>query len=194
MRQTYLIEACTGQAIDMKANQTITIIDLEGKQVVDFFAESKETSDEYLSTGVTIDCNQSLALQVGDLLYSNLYRPMFEILLDDVGTHDLLHPCCRPEMYAFFYGSGIGYPNCLDNINKYLQKKRDLIHPVNLFMHTRIHTDGSITVEQPLSKAGDKIVLQAKMDAHVSMAACSVSQSDCNGGQCTPVQVILEDE
>lgn len=29
---------------------------------------------------------------------------------------------------------------------------------VNLSMYTRINTDGSITVEKPVSKAGDKIV------------------------------------
>ena len=28
---------------------------------------------------------------------------MFQIVEDEVGMHDLLHPCCRPEMYDFFY-------------------------------------------------------------------------------------------
>ncbi len=42
---------------------------------------------------------------------------MFRILSDDVGTHDLLFPSCRPEMYEFFYQNGDGRPNCFDNIN-----------------------------------------------------------------------------
>lgn len=191
MKQSYFIEACTGKAIDVQKNQTITIVDLQGKQVVDFFAESRENPNEFLSTGVTIDCNESLSLQVGDLLYSNLYRPMFQVLSDDVGTHDLLHPCCRPQMYTFFYGNGKGHPNCLDNINEHLQKKRAIIHPVNLFMHTKIHADGRLTVEQPVSKPGDTIVLKAKMDARLGIAACSVWESNCNGEKCTPVQVIV---
>ena len=106
MKQEFIINACSGKAIDVLENQTITIIDLEGKQVVDFFAETRKNSNEFLSTGVTIDCNESLRLNVGDSIYSNLYRPMFEILYDDVGEHDLLHPCCRPEMYEFFYQNG----------------------------------------------------------------------------------------
>ena len=192
MRQTCIIQAHTGEAVDVAVNQTITVVDIKGKQVVDFFAESKDDPHECLSTGVTIDCNESLSLHVGDLLYSNLYRPMFEVLWDDVGVHDLLHPCCRPQMYDFFYGNGEGHPNCLDNINQHLQMKRDLIHPVNLFMHTNISACGKLTVEQPTSKAGDKIVLQAKMAVRVSLAACSVQESRCNGGRCTPIQVILK--
>lgn len=145
-----------------------------------------------MSTGVTIDCNASLRLKEGDLLYSNLYRPMFEILYDEVGEHDLLHPCCRPEMYDFFYQNGEGHPNCLENINLSLGEKRPIIHPVNLFMYTRIHSDGTISVEQPPSKAGSKIILETKMDMRLGIAACSVSESNCNSGKCTAVKVIVE--
>lgn len=101
MKQEHTINACSGKAIDVMADQTITIIDAEGGQVVDFFAEALQNSNEFLSTGVTIDCNESLRLKVGDVIYTNLYRPMFQLILDDVGEHDLLHPCCRPEMYDF---------------------------------------------------------------------------------------------
>ena len=117
--------------------------------MADFFAETAGRSDEFLSTGVTIDCNESLKLRPGDAIYSNLYRPMFRVVSDDVGEHDLLHPCCRPEMYDFFYGNGGGHPNCLDNINACLRHVRPIIHPVNLFMHTVINPDGSIKSPAP---------------------------------------------
>ena len=77
---------------------------------------------------------------------------MLKVLYDDVGEHDLLHPCCRKEMYDFFYHNGEGHPNCLDNINKSLGGKRPIIHPVNLFMHTKINENGTIEVMKPLSK------------------------------------------
>lgn len=102
MKKEYTIKACSGKKIEVKKNQLITIIDIEGSQVVDFFAEVCKNPDEFLSTGVTIDCNESLKLKIGDIIYTNLYQPMFEILADDVKEHDLLHPCCRPEMYDFF--------------------------------------------------------------------------------------------
>ena len=188
-----LIPARHGAAIDVKEGQTIAVVDIEGAQVVDFFAERAENPGEFVSPGVTIDCNESLRLQIGDLIYSNLYRPMFEILADDVGEHDLLHPCCRPEMYDFFYHNGSEHPNCLDNINRSLGENRPIIRPINLFMYTAVAPDGKIEVRKPLSKPGDRIVLRARMDVWLGVAACSVSESDCNGGKCTPVKVIVED-
>ena len=189
----YTINACCGECIAASAGQRITVVDIEGGQAVDFFAESAKNPNEFLSTGVTIDCNESLRLKVGDSIYSNLYRPMFQILYDEVGEHDLLHPCCRPEMYDFFYHNGEGHPNCLENINRSLGEARPIIHPVNLFMYSKISEDGALSVERPLSRAGNKIVLRAEMDVHLGIAACSVSESNCNSGRCTPVKVIVED-
>lgn len=192
MYKEYIISPCSGIKIDVKQGQNITVIDIEGGQVVDFFAEVNGNSAEFLSTGVTIDCNQSLKLNIGNVIYTNLYRPMMKILSDDVEEHDLLHPCCRPEMYNFFYHNGKGHPNCFDNINKALGEHRTIITPVNLFMYTKINTDGSISVEKPVSKAGDKIVLQALMDIRLGIAACSVSESKCNSGKCSSIKVVID--
>ena len=188
----YMIPACSGKKIEVKQGQTITVIDLDGGQVIDFFAEATGNQNEFLSPGVTIDCNESLRLHVGDTIYTNLYRPMMKVVSDDVGEHDLLHPCCRPEMYDFFYHNGTGHPNCLDNIKGALGEKRPIITPVNLFMYTKINADGSISVEAPLLKAGDQIVLKALMDVTLGIAACSVLESKCNSGKCTPVTVIVQ--
>lgn len=192
MSREYIIPACSGMKIDVKQGQSITVIDIEGGQVVDFFAEVNGNVNEFLSTGVTIDCNESLKLNVGDIIYTNLYRPMKKVITDDVGEHDLLHPCCRPEMYDFFYHNGEEHPNCFDNINRVLDEQRAVIVPVNLFMHTKISTNGSISVEEPVSKAGDKIVLKALMDITLGVAACSVSESKCNRGTCSPVKIVVD--
>lgn len=193
MRLEYEIPPCSGRAIEVRRGQKIAVTDTEGGQVVDFFAEMADDPDEFLSTGVTIDCNDSLRLRVGDRIYSNRYTPMFRVLSDDVGVHDLLHPCCRPEMYDFFYGNGAGHPNCHDTINACLQSRRPIIHPVNLFMNTQVAADGSCKVDAPLSKAGDTVVLLAEADVRLGVAACSVSESACNGGKCTGVLIAVED-
>ena len=117
---------------------------------------------------------------------------MFEVILDDVGEHDMLHPCCRVDMYDFFYKNGDGHKNCLDNINGALGQKRPIITPVNLFMHTKIYEDGKISVEEPLSKAGDMVVLKALMDVTLGVAACSVSESKCNSGKCSTIRIVVE--
>ena len=192
MSKEYIIPACSGTKIDVKQGQSITVIDIEGGQVVDFFAEVKGNTNEFLSTGVTIDCNESLKLNIGDTIFTNLYRPMMKVLSDDVGEHDLLHPCCRPEMYEFFYHNGEKHPNCFENINKVLREQRAIITPVNLFMHTKINTNGSISVEEPLSKAGDKIILKALIDLVLGVAACSVSESKCNSEKCSSIKIIID--
>jgi len=187
----YIIAPCGGLKIDVKKGQRVEITDIEGGQVVDFFAEMTGDSGEFVSPGVTVDCNESLKLHAGDLIYSNKYTPMFKIIYDDVKEHDLLHPCCRPEMYDFFYNNGEIHPNCFDNINNALGTAHPIIHPVNLFMHTAINADGSIEVRKPLSKPNDKIVLEAQADVSLGIAACSVSESLCNSGRCTAVKVAV---
>ena len=187
----YLINPCSGMRIEAEAGQTVEIIDTDGGQVVDFFAQMRGDSMEFVSPGVTIDCNESLRLSVGDVIYSNKYNPMFRVIADDVGEHDLLHPCCRPEMYEFFYHNGEGHSNCFDNINGALGTAHPIIRPINLFMCTKILENGKIEVCAPLSKAGDKVVLEVLCPLTMGIAACSVSESACNSGKCTSVRIIV---
>lgn len=188
----YFIPAKSGKAFDVQKDQIITVIDVDGGQAADLFAECTDNPAEFLSSAVTIDCHESLRLNVGDSIYSNLYRPMLRIIADDVGIHDLLFPCCRPEMYDFFYGNGKNHPNCHDNINGALHEHRPIIQPVNLFMHTTVDSDGKITIHPPLSKEGDKITMQALVDMRIAIAACSVSEGECNSRKCSPIKVIIE--
>lgn len=51
MSREYIIPACSGMKIDVKQGQSITVIDIEGGQVVDFFAEVNGNVNEFLSTG-----------------------------------------------------------------------------------------------------------------------------------------------
>ena len=94
-------------------------------------------------------------------------------------------------MFEFFYHNGAGHPNCLDNINASLGEDRPIIRPINLFMHTAIQPDGAISVQPPLSKAWDSVVLRAEMDVRLGVAACSVSESSCNSGKCSPIEITL---
>lgn len=55
-----------------------------------------------------------------------------------------------------------------------------------------IDTDGSIEVCPPLSKTKDKIVLEVLTDVSLGIAACSVSESSCNSGKCTAIEVTVK--
>ena len=188
----YIIQPQCGVRVDVSKGQVITVTDVEGGQVADFFAEVKGNHEEYLSPAVTIDCNESIRIGVGTVLYSNLYHAMLEVVHDDVGAHDLLFPSCSTAMYDFFYQNGTNHPNCLDNINAALGTQRTIIQPVNLFMNTQIAPDGKITIARPVSKAGDKITLRTLVDCVLGISACSVSECDTNGGKCTSIKVSVD--
>lgn len=188
----YIIPPQSGIRVDVKKGQQITIIDVDGGQVADFFAEIAGTHEEYLSPSVTIDCNESLKIHTGTILYTNLYRPMFRVEKDTVGAHDLLFPSCSKNMYDFFYQNGTSHPNCLDNINQALGTHRNIIQPVNFFMHTVIGADGRIEIRKPLSQAGDSIVLTALETCTLGISACSVSECDTNSGVCTFIAVEID--
>ena len=185
----YIIQPQSGIRIDVRKGQRIEIIDVEGGQVADFFAEIKGTHDEYVSPSVTIDCNETIKIEVGSIIYSNQYKPMFRVESDDVGAHDLLFPSCSKNMYDFFYQNGLNHPKCLDNINHALGTERTIIQPINFFMNTVVDENGKIQIKKPLSKAGDRIVLMALVDCVLGISACSVSECDTNSGRCTAIAV-----
>lgn len=179
-------------SFNISKGRLLKIIDISGGQVADLFAINSEDNTEFISTSVTIDCNRKLFMSSGDILYSNIYRPLFEIIVDTVGIHDLLHPCCRKEMYETFYKGRKDHPNCLDNINRELtkisQSQLTEIRPVNVFMYTQIANDGSIIIKKPATKPGDFIVLKPLInEATIFLASCSVDSGECNGGQCSAI-------
>lgn len=47
-------------------------------------------------------------------------------------------------------------------------------------MYTTVGANGKITI-----KAGDRIVPETLVDAHVALSACSVSECDTNACNCT---------
>ena len=79
------IEPQTGVAFELKKNQSLRVIDLEGEQVADLIAFSREDKSEWLSSGRSIDYANTIYLTKGNILYSNRSRPMMTIVADDVG-------------------------------------------------------------------------------------------------------------
>ena len=79
------------------------MIDPLGEQVSDLAAFAHDDRREWLSSGRSIDYANTIYLTTGHVLYSNRSRPMFTILVDDVGRHDFLLTPCSPETFAIIY-------------------------------------------------------------------------------------------
>ncbi|CAM4461963.1 hypothetical protein FHS16_003078 [Paenibacillus endophyticus] len=189
--QKWRIPANEGVGLRLERGQILRVTDVEGEQVADLVAFLADDRSERLDPGVTMDVLHAMKVKVGDMLYSNKYRPILTIIADKVGQHDFINSACRPEMYEFSYDKP-KHASCYDNLNQALAPygipAPDQHYSFNLFMNTVIDPSGQISVERPLSKAGDYIELRAELDLIIAISACPCSESACNGFICTPIE------
>ena len=192
----FKIDPQSGIAFIIKQGQVIRIIDVEGEQVSDLFCFAQDNIEEHLSSGHTTDYNGKLYLSKGDTLYSNRSNPMFSIIDDQVGKHIMLYAPCSQVMFEKSYGVAEAHSNCLDNLvsnfKKYGIRASDITIPFNIFMHIKISRQGKITIQSPLSKAGDFIELRAEMDMIVGVTACSAGS--CNNFKWTSIEIEMYSE
>lgn len=177
------IPPCSARAVELDEGEELVIVDPEGQQVSDLVAFNRADLDEYLSSGRSIDYASKLWLSTGDLLYSNRSRPMFDIVEDTCGRHDITLTPCSKEMFAIIYGETEGRPGCEGNLATALAPWGIGVDRVpiafNVFMHVSVDGDtGRIEVLPPMSRPGDHIRLRARMPLVAAMTACSAGQSN----------------
>src|SRR4051812_880239 len=104
MGKEVLIEARHGRRIEVAAGQFLEVINVAGQQICDFFAFNRANWREHLSPSHTRSVLGRLYVGKGDVLSTVLRRPMFEIVEDSCGQHDLTIPACDPQRYLIDYG------------------------------------------------------------------------------------------
>ena len=178
-----IISPRSGTAFQLKAGEKLKVVDIEGEQVSDFICYNFADTREYLSSGRTIDYASSIFLTKGSLFYSNRSNVMIEMMEDTVGRHDFLLTPCSAEMFRILYGDEEPHHGCFGNLA--IELKRFGIQPddipvcFNIFMNVDVDgSTGKISVLPPRSRAGDYVVLEAKMDLIVGMTACSAGLSN----------------
>jgi uncharacterized protein len=179
---THRLEPQTGTAFELRAGQSLRVIDLEGEQVADLIAFNADDKAEWLSSGRSIDYANRIYLTKGDILYSNRSRPMLTIVEDDVGRHDFLLTPCSPETFQIIYQNNAPHPSCFHNLATHLAPfgiAPDTVPTTfNIFMNVEVEPDGVLKILPPRSKAGEAIVLRAEMDLIVGLTACSAEMSN----------------
>ena len=181
----------SGVAFTVDAGQRLAVIDPQGGQVADLLAYNRADVGEVLSAGRTIDYASRIYLTTGDPLYSNRSNVMLDIVEDEVGRHDFLLTPCSKEMFRIIYGDADPHRGCFGNFAAALAPygvTEDMIPTAfNCFMNVPVDGEtGEIKVLPPLSKAGERIVFEARMDLVIGLTACSALQS--NGGSFKPIE------
>lgn len=173
----------SGIAFALRAGQRLRVIDPQGEQVADLIAFNRDDTQEYLSSGRTLDYASRLFLTTSDLLYSNRSRPMFRIGEDRVRRHDFLLTPCSADTFRILYGHDHPHRGCHGNLAEALAPfgiAPDQI-PVtfNVFMNVDVNGEtGELAVRPPRSKAGDFVDFVAQMDMIVGLTACAAEQSN----------------
>jgi len=180
----------SGTAFLLERGQRLAVIDPRGEQVADLLAFNRDNLGEVLSSGRTLDYASKIYLTAGDPLYSNRSNVMLEIVEDDVGRHDFLLTPCSKDTFRIIYGDSDPHQGCFGNLAQALKPfgvTEDMIPTAfNCFMNVPVNGEtGRLTVEAPLSKAGDRIVFKARMNLVIGLTACSALQS--NNGSFKPI-------
>jgi len=179
----YHLEPQTGVGLRLGRGQVLRVIDPEGEQVSDVVAFAADDTSERLSSGRSIDYNNTIYLTSGHVLYSNRSNPMFTILEDRVGRHDFLLTPCSPETFEILYEGHQGYhPSCFENLERNLEPfgiaGDDIPTTFNAFMNVGVSPAGELHIGPPLSGPGDFVDLRAEMDLIVGVTACSAEKSN----------------
>lgn len=178
-----VVPAREARVAQVKAGQVLQVVDLEGQQVGDLMAYRTEDPSEYMSPGHTLSCLTKVMPELDDEVFSNHRTALLRIIRDDVGTHDMVVPCCDPERYRRDYGIE-DHPSCLASLQTALRDAgSDFPAPGeaawNVFMNNR-HEGGRIVTHEPEHGAGAAMDLEALEDLTVALSACPQDLTACN--------------
>jgi urea carboxylase-associated protein 1 len=178
----------------IRAGQRLRIIDVEGKQAVDFLCYNAADPEERYNAADTMKYAGTIFLTTGHGIYSDRGRPLFTIVEDTCGRHDTIGGCCSAESNLKRYGVA-GTPNCRDNFLRALSKfglgRKDIVTNLNFFMNVPVEADGKMYLAEGFSKPGDYIDLRAEMDVIAVISNCPQTRNPVNGYNPTPIRVIV---
>lgn len=184
---------------EVKAGQTLRLLDLEGNQAVDTLFYSAANPRERYDAQRTLRKQNRVYLTTGTVLYSNLGNPLLTISADTCGRHDTLGGACAQESNTVRYALDKRYMHsCRDNflrasLNDGRLNKADIGANINFFMNVPVTPEGGLTFEDGISAPGKYVELRAHMDVIVLISNCPQLNNPCNGYNPTPAEVLIWD-
>lgn len=184
---------------ELKAGETLRIVDLHGNQAADtLFYRAADPSERYSAID-TLREQGNVYLTAGTTLLSNLANPMLEITADTCGRHDTLGGACATESNTVRYSLEKKTMHaCRDSWmlavaeNEHFGiSKRDITHNINFFMNVPVTEDGKLTFADGISEAGKYVEMKAVMDVVVLISNCPQLNNPCNAYNPTPVEVVI---
>ena len=180
----------------VKAGQVLRIVDLQGRQAVDFLCYNAADPSERYNAADTMKYAKTIFLTTGHGIYSDMGRRLFTILEDTCGRHDTIGGCCSAASNELRYGTK-ETPNCRQNFLRALEPfglgKKDIVANLNWFMNVPVDADGAMAIVDGVSKPGDHVDLRADMDVLAVISNCPQTRNPCNGFNPTPIRVVVSE-
>lgn len=178
----------------VKQGQLLRIVDLEGRQAVDFLCYNARDPEERYHAPNTIKASGSIFLTKGHVLYSDVARPIFTIVEDSFGGHDTIGGCCSAPSNEMLYGVR-NCPGCRENFLAALARhgmgRRDIVPNINFFMRVPVAQTGEAAIALGASEPGTFVELRAEMDALAVISNCPQINNPCNDFNPTPIRVVI---
>jgi hypothetical protein len=189
-----VIPARAGWSRHLARGQVLRLVDLQGRQAVDFLCYSAADPEDRYAAADTMKINGNIFVRKGSVIYSVNCRPMFTVVADTCGFHDTIGGCCSSALNRRRYGKPED-PNCRDNflreLARYGMGPRDVVANLNFFMYVPVAADGSMDMGPSISKPGDNIDLRAEMDVLAILSNCTQMNNPENDFNPTPVRAIV---
>lgn len=167
-----------GRALPLDPGQLLRISTPKGKQATDFWAFSPDMT-EWLSAPHTWARTNAVKPRQGDLLLSQLRKPMLAFVRDGAGgCHDMHIPACDGQRYREF-GESEPHRSCAGNLAEALAElhKEAVLtpQPINFFTNTRISENHELVMGDPSEHPigpGSFVVLEALRDLVCVVSSC----------------------
>ena len=179
----------------LNKGEMMRIVDLEGKQAVDFLCWNAHDHDDRYAAADTMKINKTgIFLTTGTTFYSVGLTPLLTITADSCGFHDTIGGCCSADLNKFRYDvdnqTGCR-ENFLSEMEKYGMGKRDMAANINFFMYVPVAENGDMDMGPSISKPGDYVDLRAESDVLAVISNCPQINNPVNDFNPTPVQVTV---
>ncbi|MBB96076.1 MAG: aminomethyltransferase [Rhodobacteraceae bacterium] len=175
----------------------IQILDVQGRECSDFQAFSARSVDRGQPREIDPTATRSMTGTIYPKpgLHAKYWNtdlePLVEIVQDTCGRHDTFGLACTAKFYE-----DMGYPghvNCTDNMNAGLDPygiaPRGGWPAVNFFFNTQLDDTHAIATDEPWSRPGDYVLVQALTDLVCVSTACPDDIDPANGWTPTEIQL-----
>jgi len=178
----------------LETGQRLRIVDLEGRQAVDFLCYAADLPIDRLNIPNTVKLNKSLYIEKGCKIYSDHAKVLFSVVEDTCGLHDTLAGCCSNEIDLVRYNI-VKTKSCRANfiaeLSKWSMGPSEIVSNINFFMRVPFRQDGFVEIGDGISKAGDYVELKAEMPVLAVLSNCPQEHNPAAGGKPTPIAVIV---